>query len=279
MKKLLLMAFLAVGMTANAEEKNENVVLDDANTVASAVIDDDDVFTDDGGVKIGKGKDDDDRWSMHFAVGVNIPTGVPDGMKFSTFRSWEFNWTIMQYDYTPNNSKTTLSAGLGFNWRAYTLKGHNNVFFKDEDLNTHHRFVNFVPSSVLGPNADNISSNIHTTAITLPLLFKQRFSKSFAISLGAQLNWNYYACIHNNYEMGDDDVDAQLPESINVVKHEIQQREHHQQVPEHIRDQKPFAKRNDIIQRAVDHMAFLRWDQVFRNKIHGEIEDPPQQEF
>ena len=208
MKKLLLMAFLAVGMTANAEEKNENVVLDDANTVASAVIDDDDVFTDDGGVKIGKGKDDDDRWSMHFAVGVNIPTGVPDGMKFSTFRSWEFNWTIMQYDYTPNNSKTTLSAGLGFNWRAYTLKGHNNVFFKDEDLNTHHRFVNFVPSSVLGPNADNISSNIHTTAITLPLLFKQRFSKSFAISLGAQLNWNYYACIHNNYEMGDDDVDV-----------------------------------------------------------------------
>ena len=198
MKKLLLLAFLAVGMMANAEEKNENVVLNDANTVASAVIDDDDVFTDDGGVKIGKGKDDDDRWSMHFAVGVNIPTGAPDGVEFAPFRSWEFNWTIAQYDYTPNNSKTTFSAGLGLDWRAYTLKGHNLGFFKAGDV---------VGVGRPDANIDEFSSNIHVTSINMPLLVKQRFGKNFAISLGAQLNWNYYARIHNYFELGDYETD------------------------------------------------------------------------
>ena len=198
MKKLLLMAFLTVGLTANAEENNENVVLNDVNTATFAAIDDD-VITDDGGVKIAKGKDDDDRWSMHLAVGVNIPTGAPDGVEFAPFRSWEFNWTIVQYDYTPKNSKTTLSAGLGFNWRAYTLKGHKNGFQKIGDV------VGFVPD--MGAALDDFSSNIHTTSLNMPLLIKQRFGKNFAISLGAQLNWNYYARIHNYYEQGDDESD------------------------------------------------------------------------
>ena len=201
MKKLLLMAFLTVGLTANAEEKNECVVLNDADAATFAVIDDDDVITDDGGVKIANGKDEDDRWSMHIAVGVNIPTGAPDGVKFAPFRSWEFNWTIIQYDYTPKNLKTTFSAGLGLNWRAYTLKGHNDGFFKVGDV-----------VSVSHPEGglDNFSSNIHTTAITMPLLVKQRFGKDFAISLGAQLNWNYYARIHNHFEQGDEDTDISV---------------------------------------------------------------------
>ena len=85
MKKLLVMAFLAVGLTANAEEKNESVYLNDANPATSFVNDDDDDLSTDGGVKIGKGKDEDDRWSMHFAVGVNIPTGAPKEVEFVPF--------------------------------------------------------------------------------------------------------------------------------------------------------------------------------------------------
>ena len=42
----------------------------------------------------------------------------------------------------------------------------------------------------------------------MPLLIKQRFSKSFAISLGAQLNWNFYSRIHNYGEQGDNEVDT-----------------------------------------------------------------------
>ena len=119
MKKLLLLAFMAVGMTAHAE----TLVTND---------DEDKQIENKGGVELGK--DEDDRWSMHLAVGVDIPTGAPDGVDFAPFRSWEINWTVVQYDYTPGKSNTTLSAGLGFNWRTYTLKGHKDGFFKMNDV-------------------------------------------------------------------------------------------------------------------------------------------------
>jgi hypothetical protein len=135
---------------------------------------------------------------MHFALGVNIPQKA-EGHSFAPFRSWELSWTVLQYDYTPKKSKTTLSAGLGFNWRTYTLSGHEDGFFKVFD---------FVGIGKTTEKYDNFSSNISTTAISMPLLIKQRFSKSFAISLGAQLNWNFYSRIHNYYELGDDDVDT-----------------------------------------------------------------------
>ena len=90
MKKLLFLAFLAVGMTANAE------------TVANND-DDEEQIENKGGIELGKGKDEDDRWSMHFAFGVDIPTGAPSGVEFAPFRSWEINWTVVQYDYTPGN--------------------------------------------------------------------------------------------------------------------------------------------------------------------------------
>ena len=57
-------------------------------------------------------------------------------------------------------------------------------------------------------NWQDASSSIYTTAFTLPLLVKQRFSKNFAVSLGAQLNWNFYSRVNNEYEIGDDDFDV-----------------------------------------------------------------------
>ena len=211
MKKLLLMVFAAVAMTANAEEKNENVVLNDANT--ATFVDDENVDTDDGGIKLGKGKDDDDRWSMHLAVGVDIPVST-NGVDFAPFRSWDINWTVVQYDYTPKKSKTTLSVGLGFDWRNYTLSGHDHAFIKESIINpdaasyaNSDETVDVISSAVFG-SIDNLSSRIHTVSLSMPLLIKQRFGKSFAISLGAQLNWNYYARIHNYYELGDEEIDV-----------------------------------------------------------------------
>ena len=183
MKKLLLMAFLAVGMTANAETRVTN--------------DDDDVKINQG-INLGKGKDDNDRWTMHFQVGVDIPTGAPDGVDFAPFRSWEFNWTFLQYDYTPKNMKTTFSAGLGLDWRNYTLSGHNKMFAKLGDV---------VRVGASTPEMENLSSSIHTMALSMPLLVKQRFSKNFAISLGAQLNWNVRGLINNDFDQGDDECD------------------------------------------------------------------------
>ena len=187
MKKLLLLAFLSVGMTSNAE------------TVVSN--DDEEQIENKGGIELGKGKDDNDRWSMHFAFGVDIPTGAPSDVEFAPFRSWEFNWTVVQYDYTPGKSNTTLSAGLGLNWRSYTLSGHKQAFIKVKD------FV--YVDGALGAAYDEFSSNIHTTALTMPLLVKQKFTKSFAVSLGAQLNWNFYSRVNNYYEENDNEIDIQ----------------------------------------------------------------------
>lgn len=178
MKKLLFMAFLAAGMTANAE----------------TFVDNDDDDSKDG---IEFSKDEDDSWSMHVQLGVDIPTGAPDGVDFAPFRSWEFQWTLLQYGYTPKNTKTTFSVGLGFNWRNYTLSGHDKMFSKVSDV------------TLVTPSAStmhDLSSSIHTTSLSMPLLVKQRFNKNFAISLGGQLNYNFYGRIINDYEHGDDDV-------------------------------------------------------------------------
>jgi hypothetical protein len=179
MKKLLFMAFLAVGMTANAE----------------TFVDDDDDNAKEG---LELSKDEDESWSMHLQLGVDIPTGAPDGVDFAPFRSWEFQWTILQYGYTPKNTKTTFSVGMGFNWRNYTLSGHDKMFSKVNDV------------TLVTPSASTmheLSSSIHTTSLSMPLLVKQRFSKDFALSLGAQLNYNFHGRVINEYEHGDDDVD------------------------------------------------------------------------
>lgn len=184
MKKLLLMVFLAVGMTANAETLVTNDA-DDGNASQ--------------GVNLGAGKDDNDRWSLHVMVGVNVPTGAPDGVDFAPFRSWELNGTLLQYDYTPKDWKTTFSAGLGVTWRAYTLSGHDKMFNKVDDV--------IVVGNRPG-QFSSLSSNIHTASVSMPLLVKQRFSKNIAVSLGAQLNWNVWGRTHNYYEIGDEEIDV-----------------------------------------------------------------------
>lgn len=200
MKKLILLALLAVGMTANAEEKDGNDVMSGADTALFTVDDDDDVSVKNNMdvINLGDGKDEDDHWSMHLYVGGILPTNVPDKMKFSDRYCMEFNWTVVQYDYQPKNSKFTLSAGLGFNWRKYELYGHKEMFTKVGDV------VTVVPA---GANMDDLWSDIHTTSLSMPLLVKYSFSKDFAISLGGQLNWNYYARIQTSYEHGDDYTD------------------------------------------------------------------------
>lgn len=186
MKKLLLLTLLAVAMSANAGNTNE------------MFIDDDEVFGKEGGIRI---SDDDDNecWDMHFALGINIPTDEVNGHAFAPFRSWEFNWTIMQYEYTLKNMSTSLSAGIGLDWRQYTLRGHKDCFAKLND---------YVITGQFEKDYNDFSSNIHTVALNMPLLVKQRFGKKFAVSVGAQLNWNYYARIHTSYGRYDEDFDV-----------------------------------------------------------------------
>ena len=181
MKKLMIFAFMLVAMTANAAVEN---------------VDNDSTFTNNG-IKVANGADEDDCWSMHFNIGVNIPTNT-HGLDFAPFRSWEIGWTVAQYDWTLKNEKTTLSAGAGMLFRNYTLSGHDNMFAVAD---------NQVGVGQRDGNISELSSSIYTFGLTLPVLVKQRFSKNFAVSLGAQLNWNVYGRVHNHYEQGDNEVE------------------------------------------------------------------------
>jgi hypothetical protein len=200
MRKILLMAFLAAGMAAHAEMLGTNEMASERENK--------------GGVNLGQGADENDHWTMHAMVGVNVPMGAPDGVSFAPFRSWEFNLTVLQYDYTPKNLKTTFSVGLGVDWRTYTLKGHDKAFAKLFD------YVAVGDAEIAG---EKLKSNIRTTALSMPLLVKQTFSKNFAVSVGAQLNWNFYGRVHNYYKQGDDEVDiytkniGQRPFTVDVL--------------------------------------------------------------
>ena len=184
MKKVLLLAFLAVGMTTYAQKV-------DVKTIEMKTVE-----INDGGIKL----DDDSNWKMHVYVGIDIPTGAPDGVDFAPFRSWEIGATLAQYEYTPKNSKTTLCAGIGVDWRNYTLSGHDKMFAKVNDV-----------VGVYDRKGDmsELASRISTCSLSLPLLVKQSFSKKFAVSLGAQLNWNFYNRVNNYYEEGDNEIDVQ----------------------------------------------------------------------
>lgn len=179
MKKLLLLALLAVGMTAHAE---------------TIVTNDMDAETNNGGITF----DDDSNWSMHFYVGVDIPTGAPEGVDFAPFRSWDIDWTVFQYDFTPEKWKTTFSVGAGINWRNYTLSGHDKLFYKGED-----DVVRIIERE---GKWSELSSRIHTLGISFPVLIKQSFTKDLALSLGVQVNWNVLCRLNNYYEVEDEEV-------------------------------------------------------------------------
>ena len=172
MKKVLLMALLACCVSANAFQYKDKEKKDSV----------------------------DSPWNMHFSVGVNVPTNTGD-YSFAPFKSWNLNWTVVAYEYTPKGASQTYSIGAGLSWRNYTLRDKDRQMF------------------VVGPNKVIIPgqfalgqedrwSNIHTLSITLPLLFKQQVCKDFSISVGAELNFNVYGRVHNSYEQDDVEVDV-----------------------------------------------------------------------
>lgn len=183
MKKLMTMALLALCMTANANPMTE----DEDNATKNGVVLDE--------------KSNHD-WTMHFAVGVNIPVDATNGYEFAPFRSWEFAWTVAQYDYHPKGASQTYSVGLGLNWRSYGLKDKDRLMMVKDPA------TDVIGLGIFPNNADNRSSNIHTAAITMPLLFNQRICKDFSLSVGAQLNWNVYGTLGNHYALGDDEIDV-----------------------------------------------------------------------
>lgn len=195
MKKLLMMALMAVCMTANAEEIEDVNVVNGTHEMAAPA-----------DKKKGKSETDivlrdgeNDKWTMHLGVGVNLVTGAPDAYEFAPFKSWDIQWTVVQYDYTPKNAKQTYSIGLGLNWRNYGLKDNGTAFLKAGDVVGLAEFPN---------NAGSRYSSVQTLAINVPLLFTQKVSKDVSITVGPIVNFNAGGWVKRSFELGDDEYDV-----------------------------------------------------------------------
>lgn len=187
MKKVFMMFLLAVSFTASAtttvsdEKRKTDIVLSDG---------------------------DEGDWAMHIGVGVNVPIGVDDGFKFSTFKSWDVQWTVLSYDWNPNGGSQTYSIGLGLNWSNFALKDNGNMFIKLND--------NAVGLSSFEDNMNDRFSSVHRLAIDIPLLFTQDFGRHFSLTLGPIVKFNTGCWLHNSYEQGD--------HAVNVSTRKLEQR-------------------------------------------------------
>ena len=107
MKKFMLLMMLAATLSANAttrvggEDESNDLVLK---------------------------KNDNSEWTMHLALGVNVPVSVEGDHKFAPFKSWNIMWTPFQYDYKPKGATQTYSAGVAISWHNYTLKDNGSMF-------------------------------------------------------------------------------------------------------------------------------------------------------
>jgi len=195
MKKLLMMALMAACMTANAEEIENVNVVNDANEQAAPANDKKGKTETDLVLKDGE----NDKWTMHFGLGVNLVTGAPDAYEFAPFKSWDIQWTVVQYNYTPKNAKQTYSIGLGLNWRNYGLKDNGTAFLKAGDV---------VGLGAFPSNAGSRYSSVQTLAISVPLLFTQKVSKDVSITVGPIVNFNAGGWVKRSYEEGDNDIEV-----------------------------------------------------------------------
>ena len=190
-----MMALMAACMTANAEEIENVNVVNDANEQAAPANDKKGKTETDLVLKDGE----NDKWTMHLGVGVNLVTGAPDAYEFAPFKSWDIQWTVVQYNYTPKNAKQTYSIGLGLNWRNYGLKDNGTAFLKAGDV---------VGLGAFPSNAGSRYSSVQTLAISVPLLFTQKVSKDVSITVGPIVNFNAGGWVKRSYEEGDNDIEV-----------------------------------------------------------------------
>ena len=174
MKKLFWMVLLAVCMTANAQESKEKT----------------DLVLKEG---------ENDKWTMHLGAGVNLVSGAPTGYEFAPFKSWDIQWTLVQYNYTPKNAKQTYSIGLGLNWRNYGLKDNGTAFAKVNDVVGLGKFLE---------NSGSRYSRVHTLGINIPVLFTQKLSKDVCIAVGPIVNFNAWGWVNNDYDHEDNDYEV-----------------------------------------------------------------------
>ncbi len=218
MRKMMMMALMAVGMTAFASETNDTTIIENANKLMIITGDsvqivkvngkegsrdyyyENSIKITDPNVKKYKHVDDSDNNGLDLDLGFGIPiaTNVPDGWGFSG-KSWE--WIVgLRYKYTPKKALQTYSVGLWCNWRTYALKS-DYAFAKDEN--------DVVVPDVFSAGASDRYSAMRIFSLSVPFLFTQRFGRTsdFRFTLGPVVNFNLYGRILKEFTIGDNEFD------------------------------------------------------------------------
>ena len=152
-------------------------------------------------VKIGRqheSRQSSNAMTAHLGVGFTCPTRVDERIDFSTFKSWEFFATVVQWDhFFDRHEHNILSLGLGIDWRNYRMTD-DLLFTKAPDGNvTVEKFpLEFEPKF----------SRIKVFSLTATLRYEHDFGDGFAIGFGPVFNYNAYASIKTRYKLLGDKV-------------------------------------------------------------------------
>lgn len=144
------------------------------------------------------GKKRSDEWvenemTTHIGVGCCFALGAPKNMDIGLNGSVEIFWTMSQYDYTKKGSPSTWSIGLGIGWRNYRMTGRYRFTKTPDDC------VIITPYE--GENVSPKFSRVKVFSLQMPLLYRYKFNKNFALSVGPVLNLNLHSSLKTRYKI------------------------------------------------------------------------------
>lgn len=141
-----------------------------------------------------KGKSSWNLCSKGLGVGWNHPLNSTPELSTNFGRSSEWGW-LMALGVGYNYGRHTVSAGLGFDWRNYSLSGAN--YFNKEDGGP----ITLLPFE---EGVNKGKSRIQIYSLQIPLLYNIRFGRNniMGFELGPVLNFNIDGNIKTEYEIG-----------------------------------------------------------------------------
>ncbi len=142
--------------------------------------------------------DEDSKWdsSIHMLLGMNLLLDTPDEYEFRLWPSFDLGFAWLA-DWHPYGKCNEWSIGLGISLRSYGYK-NDHYLGKVGDMLTPIAYTD---------EMENRSSALGIASLQLPLLYTHYFDQRqrLGITLGAIVNWNFYAQSSRNYEVGDED--------------------------------------------------------------------------
>lgn len=128
-------------------------------------------------------------------LGWVTPLNAPQEMNTSMGRSMEWTWAVVlgtRWSY----GRHSITAGLGLDWRNYTMNSNRYFHKEDDGTISIHQFDEGIKDG---------RSRLLTFSLQVPILYDIRFGhrKYFGFSAGPIINFNTGASINTKYKLGD----------------------------------------------------------------------------